>query len=103
MLIQETESVVFYSEQEQVWKNTNGKYHRVDGPAFIYSDGSKVWFFHSELHRVDGPAIIRSDGSQKWYLNGEYHREDGPAVIFPDGVKYWYLDGNKVTREEAER
>jgi len=79
-MIQETDSIVFCSEQKQAWTNVKGQHHREDGPSFICPDGTRYWFEHGQLHRLHGPA-----------------------VIFPDGVQYWYLDGNKVTREEAER
>ena len=48
----------------------NGVLHRHDGPAIIYSDGSKVWYKNDKLHRDDGPAVIYSDGSKTWYKNG---------------------------------
>jgi len=74
MIIQELDSIVFYSEQEQVWKNSNDEYHRLHGPALIQPNGYQAWYFHDE-----------------------FHREGGPAVIFPDGTKYWYLNRRSVT------
>ena len=52
------------------------------------------------LHRDDGPAIVYSNGSKGWLKNGNLHREDGPACEHSDGTKYWYLNGNKYTEKE---
>jgi len=67
-----------------------GKYHREDGPADIFANGTQYWFKNGKRHRTDGPASIFPDGSQWWYLNGKQHREDGPAIITTDGVQCWY-------------
>ena len=85
------------------YKNKAGKYHREDGPAIEYEDGSKVWRFNGELHREDGPASEWSDGSKEWHLNGKLHREDGPASEWSDGYKEWWLNGIKYTEEEFKR
>jgi len=54
------------------WKNKDGQFHRVNGPAVEYKDGSKRWFLNGKCHRIDGPAAVDADGSQFWYLNGTY-------------------------------
>ena len=46
----------------KAWKDSNGMYHRVDGPAVEFADGDKSWYIHGECHRVDGPAVERADG-----------------------------------------
>ena len=48
----------------------NGIYHREDGPAIEYLDGTKVWFKCGATHRLDGPAIIYHDGRVNWCVNG---------------------------------
>jgi hypothetical protein len=73
----------------------NGKFHREDGPAEIWPDGSQFWCKNGELHREDGPAAIYIDGGEEWYLNNELHRDDGPAYINPDGTQLWYKNGKK--------
>ena len=103
----------------------DGKYHRLDGPAVIYPDGTEEWCQNGDLHRdndlpartypsgggkewykngyrhrEDGPAIIYADGQKEWYLNGKLHRLDGPAIIHPDGGEAWYLNG-KEHREDG--
>ena len=61
---------------KQGWiKNEFGtKHHYVDdeihndnGPAIIFTDGSKIWYKHGKIHREDGPAIERHDGSVLWF------------------------------------
>ena len=46
------------------------------------------------FHREDGPAVIYSDGSKEYWLNGKYHREDGPAIVYANGDQeyYWLND-----------
>ena len=51
----------------------NGKFHRTDGPAFIYADGTQEWWINDELHRDNGPAIEWPDGSYSWYLDNNYY------------------------------
>ena len=58
------------------------------------------WYLNDKFHREDGPAMEFADGSKAWYKNGERHREDGPAMEFADGSKYWYLDGRVMSEEE---
>lgn len=97
--------------------------HKEDGPAVIWSDGSKEYFINGFLHNENGPAIVeynknfirnqwyldgvihREDGPavehlnsngtsyQEYYRNGKLHREDGPAVIHPSGTLLWYNNG----------
>lgn len=55
-----------------------------------------------ELHREDGPARIWSSGTREWYINGKLHREDGPAVILYYGTEFFYINGKKLTNEEIE-
>ena len=86
--------------QNRVWLNKDGEYHRLDGPAYINSDGDKEWYINDKLHRVDGPSVEWVDGEKHWYLNGKLHRLDGPAVESNDGTKQWCLNGKYYTEEE---
>ena len=54
-----------------------------------------------EYHREDGPAVIWADGTKSWYLNGERHRENGPALIYPSGYKEWWTHGKFIKSEES--
>jgi len=103
MIIQETDSVVFCSEQKQAWTNSEGQRHRKGGPAIIESDGSQEWYVEGERHREDGPALIEVYGRKVWYRKSLRHRIGGPSVIFPDGYQVWYVNGKQATQEEAER
>lgn len=78
----------------------NGKLHRMDGPASVYSSGNKEWFVNNRLHRIDGPAIEYADGSKVWYNDGKQHRTDGPAYEWSNGSKEWYLNGVQMTEAE---
>ena len=62
---------------DKTWKNPAGQYHRTDGPAIEYADGTKCWF-----------------------VNGQLHRTDGPAIEYADGTKYWYFKGRRITKKE---
>jgi hypothetical protein len=49
----------------------NGRYHRLDGPAFEYSNGAKEYWVNNKLHRLDGPAVLNTDGAaNEWWING---------------------------------
>lgn len=53
----------------QVYHLPDGRVHRTDGPAIIYSDGScLVWCHHGVPHRRHGPA---SSGKSKVAFIGE--------------------------------
>jgi hypothetical protein len=57
----------------------------------------KILYYNEnrELHRLDGPAIIDSDGTKIWCKNNLYHREDGLAVESIVGNEYYYY-GRKI-------
>jgi len=75
----------------KMYKNSKGKYHRLDGPALERVDGAKYWYKEGNWHREDGPAVERADGSKIWYKEGKFHRTDGPAFDYFNGNKYWYI------------
>ena len=116
-------TMIVEKDGTKIWKNKEGQYHRVDGPAIEYASGSKEWyfngFFHHEdgpaceyadgtkhwyingnLHRTDGPAVEWSSGTKEWFVNGLLHREDGPAIEYADGVKQWFLGGKEFSEKE---
>ena len=77
------------------WHNSKEELHREDGPAVIWSDGTKWWYRNGKIHCVDGPAVIWPDGSKFWYRNGLRHRTGGPAVIYKNGDKEYWIHGIK--------
>ena len=85
------------------WYNEEGLYHREDGPAIEWGDGTKLWYLNGELHREDGPAKEWADGDKSWWINGELHREDGPAIEWADGQKAWFINGQPLTEEEFNK
>ncbi len=36
----------------------------------ITSDGTKQWLLNDLFHRLDGPAIEWADGTGDWFVNG---------------------------------
>jgi hypothetical protein len=66
-----------------------------EGVLEVSSIGTKRWFDKKgRLHRLDGPAFIYSDGYEEWYRHGKLHRDDGPAIIWPSENQFvWYKDG----------
>ena len=63
--------------------NSNGEFHRIDGPAVEWGNGTKRWFQNGLRHRTDGPAVVYSDGSMEWYINGKILTE----AEFKEAVK----------------
>jgi len=82
------------------WYNDKDEYHRLDGPAIEWANGTKEWYVDGKLHRLDGPAIEWSDGSKEWWVDGKQHRLDGPAIEYADGFKAWYVDGKQMSEKE---
>src|SRR5699024_932402 len=78
------------------WLNSDGKLHRVNGPAIIGGDGSQQWLQDGRPHRIGGPANISANGVESWSRKGELHRTDGPAIIGQDGAERWYLYGQPL-------
>jgi hypothetical protein len=62
----------------------------------------KYWELpNGKFHRKDGPAIEWANGSGKeWYLNGDLHREGGPAVEWANGYKEWWINDIQYTEQE---
>ncbi len=89
-----------YTKGTILYYNQNNQYHRIDGPAVEYPDGTKCWYKEGKLHRIDGPAVEYPDGSKEWYIEGKLHRTDGPAKEYTDGTKYWYKEGKQLTEKE---
>ena len=82
------------------------KYHRTDGPAMIYNNGSENWYFNGILHRLDGPAKIWMGYCNRWYVNGKRHRSDGPAVEYYKECNKihdeWFIDGKRIVKENKK-
>jgi hypothetical protein len=68
------------------------------GNKFYYKDRAMTI-----LHRLDGPAFEYADGGKLWYVDGQRHRLDGPAFEGAWGSKEWYVDGKSLTEEEFNK
>lgn len=95
-----TDSTMKIEYGNKVWRNEEGKLHRLDGPAVEYADGTKVWMVEGKFHRLDGPAEELANGTKAWYVDGKCHRLDGPAIEWADGDKEWYVEGEELTEDE---
>jgi hypothetical protein len=71
--------------------NSNGQFHRLDGPAIVWTNGTKEWLINNKRHRESGPAIEYNNGTKFWYLNDKIHRLNGPAVEWESGLNNWSL------------
>jgi hypothetical protein len=70
------------------------------------SDYAIYYYLNDKYHRIDGPAIKFIDGTKYWYQNGKCHRIDGPAIEYSNGEKYWFYEGEETDcklQEEFER
>jgi len=83
--------------------NTEGQYHRDDGPAVEWFSGSKEWWHNGKLHRIGGPAIDFKNGLREWWVCGMRHRLDGPAVIYPESSKRWWIKHKRYSKKEHGR
>lgn len=73
-----------------------------DMATFVYiSHGNKTWLDGDDLfHRTNGPACEYTDGTREWWIHGRLHRTDGPARECGSGEKQWFLDGRELTEKE---
>ena len=70
---------------------------RVDKDGTIYYKNE-----NGQFHRLNGPAIEYPYGTKEWYINGRLHREDGPAKIWGNGVTEYWLNHIKYSVEDWE-
>ena len=82
------------------WYNNTRQYHRSDGPACIFTNGTNYWYQNNKRHRVDGPAAEFKNGTKYWYQNGKTHRLDGPAMEHADGTSSYCINGQLLTKDE---
>lgn len=60
----------------------DGRYHREDGPAVIYSYGDERWYYKGFLHRIGGPAIISETGNYYYIYGREYSSDEYKLLMF---------------------
>lgn len=118
---------------ERIWTNSEGKYHKISGPAVELNSGYCQHWINGKLHRLDGPAVYnvtrsffeyyennkfhRLDGPariirrpptpehdiEQWFCEGKFHRMDGPARIAQNGSVEYYIHGVKQSGPPVER
>jgi hypothetical protein len=65
--------------------------------------GTQYHYKNGQLHCETGPAIIYGDNVKEWWFEGQSHRLDGPAVTSPSGnihIIKWYVHGVQLTEEQ---
>ena len=67
--------------------------HRLNGPAVICSDGTKLWYRLNCLHREDGPAIETKNGHKGYFYNGERFASEKEYTSVMNFIKYNSLPG----------
>jgi uncharacterized protein YutE (UPF0331/DUF86 family) len=75
--------------------------HREDGPARIMdSNTERAWYTDGKLHRLDGPAYENVVGDEEWRVNGMLHRIGGPAVVYENRAlpNEWWVNGSQVCK-----
>lgn len=59
----------------KIWRNdADTCYHRDDGPAIEYKDGTVAYYNQGQLHNANGPAVINGDIKTYW-LNGKTYKD----------------------------
>lgn len=65
--------------------------------------GNERWKLDGFLHRHDGPAIIYTNGIKSWYYHGKRHCLTGPAIdwghCLSDPKVDYFVDDKPVTKE----
>lgn len=79
---------------DRVEFSVRGRKHRDDGPAVVWKDGTKEWWFNGLRHRDGAPAIERSCGCKAWYTYGTLTEAEGE-----DGVRV-YPSGHFIPRDK---
>ena len=82
----------------KIWYDSDGKWHRDDGPAVEWENVATTWYKHGKLHREDGPAVEWANGDKAYYLEDiEYTEEEYWAKIKQlKKCKLFKLEGKKI-------
>ena len=50
-------------------------------------DGYKIWYLNGKFHREDGPAVEFANGTKDWFLNGyPYSKKDYYKELVKRGI-----------------
>lgn len=89
-----------FDECSKFYSNSN--FHRTDGPALEYANGSEEWWLDGKRHRTDGPAIVYKNPPEEWWFqHGHKHRLCGPAVNMNGNIEWW-IHGKVLDTQEVE-
>ena len=50
---------------------TGGRLGCKEGPSIVYPDGGEDWLWQNIYHRADGPARIFADGTNQYFYQGK--------------------------------
>jgi hypothetical protein len=77
------ERIVKHSNGDVYHYNSKNELHCETGPAIIYTNNDKSWYFKDKIHRLDGPAVCWT-AYQQWWINDKfyYKAEHSRLVLF---------------------
>lgn len=95
----------------QVYRNTEGQLHRLDGPALVDMQcGShrQLWYENGIRRKAvidTPPGNLTKPGTTTWLYdeNGLLHNDEGPAITWSDGTQSFFVHGvfQKLVRPNA--
>jgi hypothetical protein len=89
---------------DRVYRNKEGKLHRLYGPAYLNRTYNvEMWFKDGVLHRGDGGPAITHNQNKYWYFEGKYHRLDGSAIVTGGTPPRYYIHGQKLSPKEYKK
>ena len=72
------EENLFYTEEYdgRIYYNKKGLRHRDLGPAYVDKFGYQCWWFNGKKHRVDGPAELWTWKEKKycWFIDNRQYK-----------------------------
>jgi hypothetical protein len=48
-----------------------------------------MYLQHGLRHRINGPALLYQNGTRLWHQYGRKYRKDKPAIIYANGLERW--------------
>jgi len=89
--------IMVNKDGDKFYLNDEGQHHRLDGPAFEYSDGSKEWAINGNFHRNIDPSVEQTDGRKYWFFKNKGHRIGGS---FSSTQKCWFIFDKRYTKKQ---
>ena len=66
--------------------DSDGSFHRLDGPCCIYPDGDWFWCYHGKDHRWNGPAGYFNGEYEYWIMVKLYSKEEYEKIML---IELW--------------